>query len=355
MPKRNFAAGEVLTALNVNTYLSGTKNFIINGGFDINQRGLTSTGTTASGSFGFDRWSPVNADGTVTYSAQTFTPGDLSIFGYEATNYARMVTSGQTAVTARASLNQRIEDVRTLAGNTVTVSFWAKAASGNPKVALELIQGFGTGGSPSTTVQTYGGQITLTTTWARYSLTVSIPAITGKTIGTNKDSYLEVYLWTSAGSNFNSRTGSLGIQNNTVDFWGVQVEEGSTATPFSRACSTIAGELAACQRYYYRITTGTSQRVYIPGQAWSTTKADLGFVFPTPMRRAPDTTLEQGGGINLLGATNTNAGAATLALYDTSIYGSGITATISSANLVAGNATLLYLINGGYIGFNAEL
>jgi hypothetical protein len=40
------------------------------------------------------------------------------------------------------------------------------------------------------------------------------------------------------------------IASNVIDVWGVQLEVGSVATPFSRAGGTIQGELAACQRYY---------------------------------------------------------------------------------------------------------
>jgi len=65
-----------------------------------------------------------------------------------------------------------------------------------------------------------------------------------------------VNLWTSAGSTFNSRLNSIGIQNNTFDFWGVQVERGSYATPFEQR--PIGTELALCQRYYETVNTGTT-------------------------------------------------------------------------------------------------
>ncbi|WP_230685396.1 hypothetical protein, partial [Streptococcus pneumoniae] len=86
--------------------------------FSVNQRSFTST--TTSDTYGFDRWySPLN-DGTCTYSAQTFTPGAAPVAGYEGANYARIVTTGQTLASARASLAQRIENVRTFAGQTAT-------------------------------------------------------------------------------------------------------------------------------------------------------------------------------------------------------------------------------------------
>jgi hypothetical protein len=141
----------------------------------------------------------------------------------------------------------------------VTVSFWAKAATGTPSVCAEFSQVFGTGGSPSTTVTTIiasPAKQAITTSWARYSFTIAVPSISGKTIGTTTPGSLSLNLWVSAGSDFAARTGSLGIQSNTFDFWGVQVEEGSVATAFQTATGTIQGELAACQRYYWR-TSGT--------------------------------------------------------------------------------------------------
>jgi hypothetical protein len=228
-------------------YGQAGKNKIINGDFGINQRGFTST--TTNNTYGFDRWRFLYNTGTITYSAQTFTAGAAPVAGYEGINFARLVTSGQSASDAYAFLLQPIEDVRTFANQTVTVSFWAKANTGTPKIAVELEQNFGSGGGASASVQTYAGQTTLSTSWARYSATATIPSLTGKTITTA--SYLSLNLWTSGGTAFNSRTGSLGIQSNTFDFWGVQVEYGSKATPFQTASGgSPQAEFAMCQRYY---------------------------------------------------------------------------------------------------------
>jgi hypothetical protein len=291
--KTTYADGDVYSASDVNDtngtinttaapYAAG-KNKIINGDFSINQRGFSSS--TTNGLYGFDRWVAFLTDGTTnSYSAQTFTPGTAPVSGYEASNFARLISAGQTLTTAQTSLRQLIENVRTFAGQTVTVSFWAKANSGTPKVALELNQGFGSGGSSA--VDTYGGQVTLTTSWARYSLTVSVPSISGKTIGSSN--FFQVVFFVSAGSNFNSRTGSLGIQSNTFDFWGVQVESGSTATAFQTATGTIQGELAACQRYYYRSLGNTGNAILTPyGMNFSTTLAYIPVQLPVQMRVKP--------------------------------------------------------------------
>ena len=240
-----------------NTFYAG-KNRFINADFNINQRGFTNT--TTSGTYGFDRWKTLTSGGTSTYSSQTFTLGAAPVAGYEGKNYARIVTTGQSAAGDYSTFDQVIESVRTFAGQTVTVSFWAKAATGTPKIAVSASQNFGIGGSPSSTVITYGGQVTLTTSWARYSVTVAIPSISGKTLGTTANTdFLEMLFWVSAGSSSNAYTGSMGIQNNTFDFWGAQIEAGSVATPFQIASGgSPQAELAMCQRYYeksYQLST----------------------------------------------------------------------------------------------------
>ncbi len=334
-----------------NTPISGFRNLLINGDMRINQRGVTST--TADNTFCFDRWKMNNSGGTCTYTAQTFTLGN-AISDYEPTNYARIVTSGQSTSSHFAILRQNIEDVRTFAGQTFTVSFWAKADSGTPKVALEIEQNFGSGGSPSSAVTTYAGQVTLSTSWARYSLTVTMPSISGKTIGTTANtSHVLCSLFVSAGSDWNARTGTLGIQSNTFDFWGIQAEKGSIATPFEQR--PITTELALCQRYYYRRTADSVPYTWTYGFATSTSSADFLFTHPVTMRTSPtpeiqgtmsNYALDQGGGIN----------PTALASLRNNTYISELYATIASSTLVSFRPYRLYApgVTGGYIGFIAE-
>jgi hypothetical protein len=247
--KTSYANGDVFSASDIND-TNGTlnlatgaqwaagKNKIINGDFRIWQRNTTFNVATVGAGYCADRWY-YQADvvpTTASITQQTFTPGTAPVAGYEGQFFFRstITTKGSCNV---ISISQRIEDVRTFAGQTVTVSLWAKAdTAGRILQFPQLVQNFGAGGSAS--VPTYGTNITLTTSWARYSQTFSVPSITGKTIGTS--SYLEFLFQ------------QVAVSGNVIDIWGVQVEQGSTATPFQTSTGTLSGEILACQRYYQK-------------------------------------------------------------------------------------------------------
>jgi len=334
-----------------NQFYAG-KNKIINGDFYINQRSFTSN--TSSGSFNFDRWSQINNGGSFTVTPQTFTPGTAPVSGYEGKTYVQGITASQSASGDYAIFDQKIEDVRTFAGQTVTVSFWAKAASGTPKIGVELAQQFGTGGT-TPGVFTAGGAVTLSTSWARYSVTISVPSVSGKTITTGTDSCLELLLWVSAGATFATRASSIGIQNNTFQIWGVQIEAGSSATSFQTATGTIQGELAACQRYYWR--TGPSAGAYgaiALGFASSTTNV-MGFVrFPVTMRTSP-TSIDY----STLQCNDSTIGAAVSAVAfsggEYSPDGAYINFTTGSMTQFRPTKVIVSNSTTGYLALNAEL
>jgi hypothetical protein len=273
------------------------KNAVINGDFLINQRGFTSNTTTNA--YNFDRWLQQNSGGTFTVTPQTFTPGTAPVATYEGRKYLQGITAGQSAVGHYAIITQRIEDVTRYAGTTVTISFFAKADTGTPKIGVELWQDYGTGGSPSAAGTVAQSSVTLSTSWARYSVTVAVPSLTGKTLGTTANtSYLELNLWTSAGSTNAARASSIGIQNFTASIWGVQLEYAASATYFTTATGTLQGELAACQRYYvYDSKAAVNVYQSNAANAWGN------YIFPVPMRVAP--TITQTGGA--IASQNTSA------------------------------------------------
>jgi len=241
--------GNVLTT---NVSINGTalspvtsayKNKIINGNFDIWQRG-TSNGM--SGYYTADRWKSSNVGTTKVASQQSFTVGQTDVPG-EPTYFMRHVVTSSAGAGNYSINHQMIEDVRTLAGKTVTFSFWAKADA-SKNIAIEFYQEFGSGGSPSTAVTSFVTTCALTSSWKKFIVTGSIPSISGKTLGSNNDHTLRAYFWFDAGSTYNSRTNSLGQQSGTFDIAQVQLEEGPVATAFEQR--HLGQELALCQRYY---------------------------------------------------------------------------------------------------------
>jgi hypothetical protein len=258
------------------------KNKIINGDFNVNQRNFTTV--TADNSFSFDRWktSVGSSGGTNTITPQTFTPGAAPVSGYEGKNFIQMLTASQSGASDWAGVCQNIEDVRSFAGQTITISFWAKAASGTPNIGVTVVQDFGSGGS--TSVKLSPSIQTITTSWVRYSFNVTLGSLSGKTIGTSN--MLQIFIFGSVGSTL-AGLGfvNLGLQNNTFGIWGVQVEAGSTATAFQTATGTYQGELAVCQRYYQRLdSTDSNFTPFMFGAGTNTTNIRFFANLPVSMR-----------------------------------------------------------------------
>ncbi len=267
--------------------LAGMRNAIINGNFDIWQRGTSQTG----GGYGSaDRWFTNLNTSAVTVSRQTFTLGQTDVPN-EPTFYCRWVVSSVANTSGAVVPTHKIESVRTFAGQQVTVSFWAKADA-TKNIAIEFAQNFGTGGSPSAEVTSIGvTKKQLTTSWQKITHTVTLPSITGKTLGSDGNDHLGLFIWFDAGSDFNSRTDSLGQQSGTFDIAQVQVEAGPVATPFERR--PIGTELALCQRYYIQKAHSSPWRKYV-------VNVHREFVpFPVTMRTVPTLTKTVTSPVNL--------------------------------------------------------
>jgi hypothetical protein len=313
------------------------KNKIINGDFGIWQRGTSFT--NPNGVYLADRWTcGVDvAIPTWTISRQTFTPGTAPVAGYESQYFLRAAVTAIGTSTAQYLL-QKIEDVRTFAGQNVTVSFWAKFDT-TRNIALEYQQIFGSGGS-TTVTGAISASVSVTNTWTRYSVTFTLPSVSGKTIGTG--SSLSIAVKTPAA-------------NYTLDLWGFQLERGSKATPFQTASGgSPQAELAMCQRYYWRSTAGSNFQSFGVGSATSSTQSYAHVVNPVTMRVAP--TSVDFSTLAVLNAVGSQQAVSGLALSFAGSFSSMVQATVG-ASLVAGNGALLVANNStsAFIGFSAEL
>ena len=316
---------------------AGGDNAIINGAFDIWQRGTSFSGSNDLNVWTADRFRAyIGSGGSMTASQQTFTPGTAPVSGYEGAYFLRVA---KTAVNTGFTLDHFIEDVRTFAGKTVTLSFWAKADA-SFSMTPKFWQAFGSGGSSS--VITNASSVSLTTSWARYSVSLTVPSISGKTIGTG--SFLAIRLW--------DFTDALA---HTFDIWGLQLEAGSTATAFKRNASNIQGELAACQRYYFRESLAGFAGSAIQGFALSSTSYTMWTRFPVTMRTAP-TSLDYSN-LRVLDSGNSAQSVTNLTILSTDAVktsSSDVTVTVSGAT--SGRTGYLQANAGAaYVGFSAEL
>lgn len=238
------------------------RNKIINGDFPIWQR---ATSQTLSGVLSDDRWDNTHVGATKTHSQGVFTTGQTDVPNNPTYYSSTVISASGSGSTDFVIKQQKIEDVRTLSGKTATLSFYAKANS-TKYLSIEFAQVFGTGGSPSSPVLSMGIEtFTLTTSWQKFSATVDIDSILGKTIGTDNNHFLAVVFWFSAGSYYDSRSNSLGFQTGTFDIAQVQLEEGTIATAFEQRPFGI--ELILCQRYYEYNGVGSSSALLYDGYA----------------------------------------------------------------------------------------
>ena len=246
-------AGSAITAsanqLNNSAEDVNSENRVINGDFGVWQRG-TSFSTSV---YGADRWVHGFLGGASTQSQQAFAHGDMLGVNNPAL-YLRQSVSGQTLTSQYSILTQRVEGFRSYAGQTITVMGWAKRFSGTGNMVIEAEQAFGSGGSASVSGIS-PTTITLGATWAPFAAVMTIPSVTGKTIGTGNPA-LWFNFWISGGSDYSSRNNAMGLQTIAVDLWGIHVRVGTWAA----ADVTLyrerdrPTELALCERYCQIVT-----------------------------------------------------------------------------------------------------
>jgi hypothetical protein len=221
------------------TYLGRpAPNLIDNGGFDIWDRNssFTATGGTAN------RWKLTLGTGAAaTISRQTHpVPSVMKDAGRYYLRFDRTTTGS-----SESSLAQYIDDVRSLAGQRVVISFDSRTDTPGTLLRVFLRQYFGTGGSPSGNVDSTIYSRSLDTDWQRHTVIIDVPSISGKTIGSNADSALLLFfeLPTAAGTPF-------------FDLDRVKLEIGRTPTTFVPESPAATRE--RCARWY--------QKSYVDGQ-----------------------------------------------------------------------------------------
>ena len=307
-----------LAALIGSQTAQGNKNFVINGGMIINQRG-SSTGVTNanSGYHGPDRYK-FNEDGTMTavvsIERETLTSGNAFNDGHLYA-YKLSVTTADTAVAADifTRITHRFErdnlaslSKGTSSAKSVTLSFWVKATVTGTNVVEFFDQ---------VNSRQVGATYTISSSNTWEYKTVTFPGDTSGALGSGNTLAAEINFVLQAGSNYTSGTldtswasetaanraaghnsNHFSSTSNTFHFTGVQLEIGEVATPFEH--EEIATTLAKCQRYF----TKSDFQSVVPAQGSDnksvTTSLDMAagllrttaITFPFYMRTAPTVT-----------------------------------------------------------------
>ena len=329
-------------------YTAGTvqSNPVLNSAFQIWQRGTSFTSTAETTANIADRWTAYTGSTgrTVTRQATNDTT-NLPNIQY-CVRYQR--NSGVTNTNAQY-LSNTFETINSIAyaGKTVTLSFYARAGANysatSNALSVELRTGTGTDQNIYSgftgTAYAVTSSATLTTTWQRFSFTGTVGATATQ---------LAVALIASP-------TGTAGA-NDYFEVTGVQIDIGNVALPFRTNGATIQGELAACQRYYFRNTPGTAHGLQVYGATYATNTVLAGVIPPVPMRVTP-TSVD----VSNLQAFDVVANASysiSSLTFATAVNGSmviGIEATATGAT--AGRPMFIRNNNNtaGYLGFSAEL
>ena len=310
------------------------KNAVINGAFDIWQRGTSFSIGSPSVSYTADRFGQTSS-GTVAFTQSQVASG-LTGFRYALRNQRN---SGQTS-TSGMYLGHNLETSESLrfAGQTVTLSFYARAGANYSAAsnALNVYLAYGTGTDQNILSAALTGQTaivnssaTLSTSWQRFSFTAAV---------SSSATQLSFYM-------YETPTGTAGAAD-YFDITGIQLEVGSVATAFSRAGGTLQGELAACRRYLpvYSNSAGTYSD-NILGYAYATNAVVYSIPFDVPARTAPT-------GITLSGTFQTFSlnSASTQAIT----YNQGTTngcTIVASPTIIAGQGSRAGVSANGYILF----
>ena len=280
---------------------SGRKNMIINGAMNICQRFAKNTANNinnATHTYHVDRFKAYESTNGILQAEwiDTDAPPNFhySLFYHPATTDTS-ISDNQFAFISQVI---ELENIRHLGyggsyAKTCTLSFWVKSnLTGTYTISLI---------NDDTNNRQFVTEYTIDSanTWERKVIT--IPGETGGTWNTNG---LRI-AWTltsaanrqttTVGSWFDDSTaryatnkqvsGFMSNTGNSFKLSGVQFEVGNYATDFEHR--SYGEELSLCQRYFYKVTGDSGERVGIGGCCVNSTEFRMNVTFPVTMRRVP--------------------------------------------------------------------
>ena len=250
---------DVVSSGSLNSLNMNTRNLIINGNFDVWQRGTSFT-SPANGTYTSDRWRFRNSSAAVVdISRDTDVPTiSSSSIG---SNYSIKIdcTTVASGSTVFCGLAQYIEGLnyKNIHSKQVTLSFWIKST----KTGTSCVTFTNSNGGFEDRLLTYEYTINSTNTWEKKSITITLDN-TGTWLFTNGIGLRITFTlyngfapltnntWGSTvGYGTSNQVNLLDNTANNVYFSQVQLELGSQATPFKPFGGSFINDLLACYRY----------------------------------------------------------------------------------------------------------
>ena len=309
----------------------GRRNLIINGAMQVWQRGTSHANTTAVAYYA-DRWKHQNRQSSQTdivlVENQDIGDGVMNVY---------KITVDTPPTDTNLLVNQFIENGSfTALDKDITISWYARQSTGSgvtTSANVEVDSGVDYTGT--------GTNNNLTSSWQRFTQTFSVSGYTASDVS---DASLRLQI-------FFKGVSSLDV----VEFTGVQLEVGDTATPFEHR--SVAEELTLCQRYLYKtphIPPSHHYHSLCVGMANGTTDMLFTLQFPVTMRTNP--TLTTSGSFRVYNNGTVNPSGA-ITLHTGGVNNAGFIVPIASGNVATRDAVIFSLISStaGYMLFDAEL
>jgi hypothetical protein len=306
-----------------------SSNYVLNGGFDIWQRGTSRNHTSLATLYGADRWAtfrPAFAAGASSSRREVFlVPG---------VRYSMRIQRQQgNTSTASITTSQPLESQNSigLVGRSATLSFWARRGSNFSATSNQLLVAIGQG---SGTDEVYwransfvhsGDPVSLTTDWQKFTVTADI--------GLSASQVAIRFIY--------NPTGTAGI-NDWYEIAAVQLESGDHATPFRRHSPSIQDELLACQRYYWSLDPFNAQTV---GFGYGHASSSIRLAIPAPAHMRGQPTMNATGSYSVRGAGT---------VYTTPVI-SGVEASPAHINFIVSILAGNVAVSRSYIFVTADL
>ena len=242
----------------------GRKNLLINGGFEISQRGTyTSAASYNDGTYLIDRWETLRDGVTANYQHLVPVSGESS-YGF------KLIATSSAAGAIRLRQRLEIPNIYKWGARTFTLSARVKSNSSNARLMMYGGSGGGYVAMTSDSNDSHTGGGAIETLTATFTTTGSVSSEFAAFVGID---------------NARSASDPTIASGDYFEVYDFQMEEGSHASSFENR--TPPEELALCQRYYYQVggTSGFAQ--IAPCIGTSTTELAMQVKFPVDMRQTP--------------------------------------------------------------------